>query len=179
MDRFHRIRVPEHVASASLAAEESLVLLKNESLLPLSGSSNTRILLSGPNAHLKRVLAGGWTLRWIPDDEELYPEYMNTVFDSLKSEFGHENVELAEQSQIVEKAATSDVIVMAVGELPYSEGSGNIYDLTLDREQLDWVKEAQATGLPVILIVIAGRPRIIREIYEDCAAVIWAGIAGI
>ena len=75
-------------------------------------------------------------------------------------------------------AQAADAVVVVVGEEPYSEGSGNLRDLTLDRDQLLLVQRAQATGKPVILVVVAGRPRLITEVYEGCAAVVWAGLPG-
>jgi beta-glucosidase len=40
------------------------------------------------------------------------------------------------------------------------------------------VKAAQATGKPVVLLMISGRPRVITSIYKDCNAMIFAGLPG-
>jgi beta-glucosidase len=174
-DRFNRIGTPENKAKALEAARESIVLMKNEGVLPLKSSS--KILLAGPNANLKQVLAGGWTLRWIPNDESIYPKDMLTVYTALQKEF--KSVSLANSSaEIKGKAAGADVIVMAVGEMPYSEGFGSIQDITLPEDQLELVKIAQATGKPVILVLISGRPRVITKIYPGCKGVLFAGLPG-
>jgi beta-glucosidase len=56
------------------AARESIVLMKNdEKALPLSPDKMKNILLAGPLANLKSPLAGGWTLRWINQDESSVP----------------------------------------------------------------------------------------------------------
>jgi beta-glucosidase len=87
-DRFNRIGTPENRALALEAARESIVLMKNdEKALPLSPDKMKNILLAGPLANLKSPLAGGWTLRWINQDESLYPEYMLTPFAALQNEF--------------------------------------------------------------------------------------------
>jgi beta-glucosidase len=149
--------------------------MKNEGILPLK--PNSKILLAGPNANLKQVLAGGWTLRWIPNDESIYPKDMLTVYSALQKEF--KSVALANSAaEIKGKAAAADVIVMAVGEMPYSEGFGSIQDITLPEEQLELVKIAQATGKPVVFVLISGRPRVITKIYPGCKGVLFAGLPG-
>lgn len=177
-DRFDRIKTPEHRAAALKAAQESLVLLKNEELLPLSVASTPRLVVTGKTSNMKRALAGGWTLRWIPATDEIFPEDMHTVYTALAETFERASVKWVEPVEIGDAAKEADVLVVAVGEEPYSEGSGNIRDLTLEEEQLDLVRAAQATGKPVILVVIAGRPRLITSVYEGCSAVIWAGLPG-
>jgi beta-glucosidase len=176
-DRFKRIGSPENKAKALEAARESIVLMKNENTLPLNSTSTKNVLLAGPVANLKQPLAGGWTLRWIPAEESIYPKDMLTVYGALQREFS--NVSLASNvAEIKSKSAQADAIVVAVGEMPYSEGYGSIVDLNLPQDQKDLIKAAQATGKPVILVIIAGRPRIITDVYQDCKAVLFAGLPG-
>ncbi|MEO0468430.1 MAG: glycoside hydrolase family 3 N-terminal domain-containing protein [Bacteroidota bacterium] len=169
------LRTKENVAKSLQAARESLVLLRNEAdCLPLA--NNTQVLLTGPYADHKGALSGGWTLRWIPKDESIYPSYQQTVKTALEHQLGKEQVQTLAPDQLSE--ADGDVVVYVAGELPYSEGSGNIYDYDLPQEQQAEIKLAQQSGKAVVLVVVAGRPRIIREVYDDCAAVIWAGLPG-
>ena len=175
-DRFNKVGSPDHRAKALEAARESIVLMKNENILPLA--KGKRILLAGPVANLKQPLAGGWTLRWIPAEEEIYPKDMLTVYTALQKEFPG-NVTLAtSNSEVNSKASGADAIVVAVGEMPYSEGYGSIHDLNLPEDQLTLVKAAQATGKPVVLVMISGRPRVITSIYKDCKAMLFAGLPG-
>src|SRR5690606_17113116 len=58
------------------------------------------------------------------------------------------------------------------------EGFGSITDINLPQEQLDLVKAAVSTGKPVIMVIIAGRPRVITSVYKDCKAVLFAGLPG-
>ncbi len=176
-DRFDRIGSAENRAKALEAARESIVLMKNESVLPLEPAKTGNIVVVGPTANLKRPLAGGWTLRWIPAEEEIYPKDMLTVYTALQKEFS--NVTLAESAiDLKSKASRADAIVVAVGEMPYSEGFGSIVDLNLPKDQVELVRAAQATGKPVVLVIIAGRPRLITEIYPGCKAVLFAGLPG-
>lgn len=176
-DRFDKVGSAEHRAKALEAARESIVLMKNENALPLPTSK--KILLAGPVANLKRPLAGGWTLRWIPAEEEIYPKDMLTPYTALQREFSPKNVTLASSvGELKSKASSADAIVIAAGEMPYSEGFGSIQDINLPQDQVDLIKAAQATGKPVILMMISGRPRIITSIYKDCKAVLFAGLPG-
>lgn len=178
-DRFNRIGTAENRAKALEAARESIVLMKNENVLPLSPDKVNNILVAGPNANLKVPLAGGWTLNWIPTDESLYPEYMLTVYSALQKEFSAGKVTLANTAaEIKSKAARADAIILAMGETAYSEGYGSIVDLNLPKDQTELIKAAQATGKPVVVVMIAGRPRVITDIYGDSKAVLFAGQPG-
>ncbi len=103
---------------------------------------------------------------------------MPTFLDAMKLTYGADKISFSQKGQLLEKSQGADAIVVAVGELPYSEGSGNLYDLTLDKDQLDLIREAQATGKPVVVVMIAGRPRIVREVYPATKAFVWAGLPG-
>ncbi len=174
-DRFNRIGTAENKAKALEAARESIVLMKNDGTLPLASSK--RVLLAGPNANLKSVLSGGWTLRWMTSDESIYPKDMYTVYTAMQKEFSSVTL-AANAAEIKSKAAGADAIVIAVGEMAYAEGYGSILDINLPGDQIDLIKTAQATGKPVILIMIAGRPRIITSVYDKCKAVLFAGLPG-
>jgi beta-glucosidase len=176
-DRFDRIGNQENRTKALNAARESIVLMKNDGVLPLNPDGIRNVLVTGPTGNLKQPLAGGWTLRWIPAQEDIYPENMLTLFTALQQEF--RNVTWANGiKEVRSSAAQADAIIVAVGEMPYSEGFGSITDLNLPEDQVELVEAAQATGKPVIMVVIAGRPRIITKIYPGCKAVLFAGLPG-
>jgi beta-glucosidase len=176
-DRFNRIGSAENRAKALEAARESIVLMKNENVLPLNASSIKNLLLAGPNANLKQPLAGGWTLRWIPAQEDIYPKDMLTVYTALQKEFS--NVTLAASAnEVRSKAGQADAIVLALGEMPYSEGFGSIQDINLAEDQKQLIRVAKETGKPVIVVMISGRPRVMTDVYGDCRAVLFAGLPG-
>ena len=175
-ESFDRIRHPEHVKKALNAARESIVLIKNDGVLPLQ--SPRKIVLAGLNADSKMGLCGGWTLRWIADQEDIFPDYMPTIFTALQQEFAPGAVILADQSDLLSQANDADAVILAIGEAPYAETPGNITDLTLNSDQLDLVRLAQSTGKPVVLIMVAGRPRLITEVLDETEVFIWAGLPG-
>jgi beta-glucosidase len=179
-DRFNRVGSPENKAKALNAARESIVLMRNEkNILPLSPEKTKKILVAGPSANLKSPLAGGWTLRWMTSDESLYPKDMLTVYAALQKEFSDNKVTLASNAaEIKSKAAGADAIVMVMGEIAYSEGFGSILDINLPDDQIELVKAAQATGKPVVLVMVSGRPRVITKVFNNSKAVLFAGLPG-
>lgn len=177
-DRFNRIGTAENRALALEAARESIVLMKNDgSVLPLAADKVKNVLVTGPMANLKSPLSGGWTLRWINKDESLHPDYVLTPFAALQKEFANATL-AATDAELKAKASRADAIVVVAGEMPYSEGFGSITDINLPPDQLQTIETALATDKPVILVMIAGRPRIITSVYDRCKAVLFAGLPG-
>lgn len=178
------------------AAEESIVLLKNEgNILPLA--KGKKILLAGPNANSMRCLNGGWSYTWQGDRADECAQAYNTIYKSLCNKYGKANIiyepgvtyatekgslywqeNAPEIEKAVAAAANADVIIACVGENSYCETPGNLTDLNLSANQKQLVKALEATGKPVILILNEGRPRIINEIVPDAKAVIDAMLPG-
>ena len=71
-----------------------------------------------------------------------------------------------------------DLIVLTLGEQPYSEFKGNISDLTLEESQVNLAKLAQKADKPVIFVLQQGRPRLITDIESSADAIIFAGYPG-
>lgn len=187
-DRLDRVGSKENYESALAAARESMVLLKNEgSLLPLA--KNTKLLVVGFAANNRRNINGAWTLEWLGAPESRQPANMKTLFQALQDEFGQANVQLADSAaetpgspalaKFKEQAARADVIVVTAGETPYSEFKGNMNDLSLDPHHANLIREAQATGKPVILLLFEGRPRVITGLEPGCRAILFAGHPGV
>ena len=163
------------------AARESIVLAKNEHhSLPLKKNAN--VLVAGPNANLLSVMNGGWTLTWQGDNESLYPKDKLTLFEAIqKKATGQvtylENGVLDKQT-VLDATKNIDVIVLCLGEKPYTETVGNITSLNLESTQVKLANAMLATGKPVILIMTGGRPRIITEQAELASAIILGFLPG-
>ncbi len=176
----------EHRQAAEKIAEESMVLLKNNGILPLR-DPGTRIFLSGFAINSRRMLNGAWTHEWMGAAEERHAKHMPTLVEAMMEEFGKEQITNLEtpvavdevaKKQFRQMAGDADVIVLTVGEEPYSEFKGNIGDLSLDEGQKELVRLAGSTNKPVILILIEGRPRSINGMVDQSDAVVFAGIPG-
>ena len=173
------------------AAEESMVLLKNEGhLLPLtSHPSPLKILLTGPNANQMRCLHGGWSYTWQGSRAEDLSEKYNTIYEALCNKYGKENIILEQgvtynengayydenEPQIqkaVDAAAKADVVIACIGENSYTETPGNLNDLWLSKNQRDLVKALAKTGKPIVMVLNEGRPRLIADIEPLAKAVV-------
>ena len=175
----------EAVAVNRQAAREAIVLAKNDQhILPLS--KQTSILVTGPTANLLSVMNGGWTITWQGDKEELYPQDKLTLLEAIRQKTsgkvtyvgGERFSDEINIEQAVDEARQHDVVVLALGEKPYTETMGNIVSLELDPVQLQLARAIFAIGKPVILVTFGGRPRIITEIADKAQAVVLGLLPG-
>lgn len=178
------------------AAEESLVLLKNDdAVLPLT--KGKKILLTGPNANSMRSLNGGWSYSWQGDKADECAEAYHTIYEALCNKYGKELViyepgvtyatgkgtlwwqeNEPEIEKAVQVAAEADVIIACIGENSYCETPGNLTDLNLSNNQKELIKALETTGKPIVLILNEGRPRIINEIVPLAKAVVHTMLPG-
>ncbi|MDO7874509.1 glycoside hydrolase family 3 N-terminal domain-containing protein [Hymenobacter sp. ASUV-10] len=187
-DRLSRVGDPALKAQAVEAARQSIVLLKNEqNVLPLLPSRMKRLLVVGPSAESRANLAGGWTLAWQGRPETGYSADIPTLVEALRKEYPGVQIETLPYydktgklslAGIEAAAKKADAVVLALGERPYTEGLGNASDLTLPEDQQQLVRTAQAGGRPTVLVMIGGRPNIIRSVADKASAIMWAGLPG-
>jgi beta-glucosidase len=172
------IGLPDATQANLDAAHESITLLKNTAnVLPLAKSS--KVLVAGPNADLLSVLNGGWTITWQGDDEALYPSGKQTVLQAIQGKVGATNVDYeTDPVAAVKNAVSADAIILCLGEKTYAETPGDIDDLTLDADQLALATQLEQTGKPVILVLLEGRPRVIRPIVDGASAIVMAYLPG-
>ncbi|HET8648249.1 MAG TPA: glycoside hydrolase family 3 C-terminal domain-containing protein, partial [Vicinamibacteria bacterium] len=163
------------------AARESITLLKNEAgALPLRAGA--RVLVAGPTADSLPALNNGWTWTWQGDRAQAYPKDRATILGALRARLG-ERVSYARGATFdaedglaaaVAAAAGADVVVLCLGEPPYAETPGNIDDLALPEAQAQLARALAATGKPVVLVLVQGRPRIIRTFADSMKAILMA-----
>jgi beta-glucosidase len=147
------------------AARESMTLLRNQdNVLPLPASS--KLVVTGPSADSMTNQLGGWSVSWqgvfgsghvccVGPANQIPPG--TTVLKGLQAE--DPNVTYAaDQSTAVSDAASADAVVVAVGEKAYAEGLGDNPAPQLPADQKALISALEATGKPVIVVVIAGRP---------------------
>ena len=165
----------EHRAVARDAVRQSLVLLKNDrKVLPLSKSA-ARIHVAGPSADNLGNQCGGWTIDWQGKSGEVTPGGTTVLAAVKKAAAKSTQVTFSKDGT---GAAGATVGVVVIGERPYAEGEGDRADLRLAQEDIDAVKRVKAAGIPVVVIVLSGRPVILDGILENADAVIAAWLPG-
>jgi beta-glucosidase len=164
----------EHRTLARQAVRESLVVLKNEKkTLPLAKAAK-RIHVAGKSADDLGNQCGGWTITW--QGKSGAPTQGTTVLAGLRAAVaGGGQVTYSKDGAGAEGA---DVAVAVVGETPYAEGSGDREDLGLAKEDLETVATLKKAGVPVVVVVISGRPLILGEALTMADAVVAAWLPG-
>jgi beta-glucosidase len=192
-----KVGLPESQLASLQAARESMTLLKNtKDLLPLA--KNKKVLVTGPTSDSLLSLNNGWSYVWQGSEPSLYPKDRPTIRRAIETKIGAANVNYVPGTSItrrpgspsnstptdidaevdipaaVRAAGDADVVVLCLGEGTYTETPGNITDLTLAEPQLRLAEAIQATGKPVVLVLVEGRPRIINRIVDKAGAILMA-----
>ena len=177
----------EHHSNANYeTVAEAITLLKNNNtLLPLS--STKKILVTGYAANSINVLNGAWSRSFLGRDTTYNDPSKLTIVEAIKKQVGTSNVEFVEGTDYLEdinsdfavkKAKDADYIVVCVGEIPATEKPSDINELDLPIAQQELVKKLAKTGKPIVLVLVEGRPRIIRDIEPLADAVVMAYLPG-
>lgn len=192
---------PAHRQVAARLAQESVVLVANDGVLPLLGGSRptpARVAVVGPNADQHEAMFGCYS--FVNHVLEHHPEVetgieVPTVLASLRSELVGVDV-VAERgcdvdtddrsgfAAAVEAASGADVAVVVVGDRAGLFGRGTVGegcdrdDLELPGVQRELVEAVLGTGTPVVLVLLTGRPYAIGWAVERCAAVVQAFFPG-
>jgi beta-glucosidase len=165
----------EHRAVARDAVRQSLVLLKNEhAALPLAKSAR-RIHVGGKSADDLGNQCGGWTITWQGHSGGAMPGG-TTILQAIKKAVSKETkVTFAMDGK---GAAGADVGVVVIGETPYAETAGDRRDLSLAPEDVAAVDNMKAAGIPVVVILLSGRPLILDKVLDKADAFVAAWLPG-
>ena len=166
---------PEHREVARQAVRESLVLLKNGSkVLPIS-KKVAHIHVAGKTADDMGNQCGGWTISWqgqsgdaTPGGTTILAAIQHTVSKDTRVTFSKDGT----------GAAGADLGVVVIGEKPYAEGNGDRADLALAKEDVDAVHQMKSAGIPVVVILISGRPMMVNDVLDQADAFLAAWLPG-
>ena len=165
---------PEHRAVARQAVRESLVLLKNDHhVLPLSKTA-ARIYVTGKNADNIGNQCGGWTIRWQGQSGDVTKG--TTILAAIRAAVS-KNTRVT-FSKDGNGAAGAAVGVVVIGETPYAEMMGDRKDLHLAPEDVAAIRNVKRAGIPVVVVLISGRPMFLDNVLSDTDAVIAAWLPG-
>ncbi|HEX8889222.1 MAG TPA: glycoside hydrolase family 3 N-terminal domain-containing protein [Pyrinomonadaceae bacterium] len=164
-----------HRQIARECVRQSLVLLKNQKrTLPLSKKS-ARIHVGGKSADDIGNQCGGWTIDWQGKSGDvttggttILKAIQNTVSPTTKVTFSKDGT----------GAEGAQVGIVVVGETPYAEGIGDREDLSLAPEDVAAITNMKQAGIPVVVVLISGRPLIINQGLDKADAFVAAWLPG-
>ncbi|MEU8340762.1 glycoside hydrolase family 3 N-terminal domain-containing protein [Spirillospora sp. NPDC048832] len=155
-DRSHLAAVGSaaHRELARQAVAESQVLLKNEDVLPLAGDD--KVFVAGRSADDIGMQSGGWTITWQGEPGPITPG--TTILDGIRKAADRgATITYSKDGGGIDPSY--DAAIAVVGETPYAEYHGDRTDgLRLDEADLRTIHRLRASGVPVIVVLVSGRP---------------------
>ena len=163
----------EHRNIAREAVKQSLVVLKNDGILPLSKDLG-HIHVSGKNADDLGNQCGGWTISWQGESGPITKG--TTIYEAIQvAVSSFTNVTYSKNGS---GAKGADVGIVIVGETPYAEMEGDRESLILDKKDLAAISRVRKAGVPVVVIILSGRPLIITDELDKWSGLIAAWLPG-
>ncbi|HBM72058.1 MAG TPA: 1,4-beta-D-glucan glucohydrolase, partial [Erythrobacter sp.] len=176
---YELLGAPDHRAVAREAVRKSMVLLKNTGVLPLQPGG--RILVAGDAAHDIARQSGGWTLSWQGTglDNSLFPG-ATSLWEGIEqaATAGGGSAELSPEGSFTERP---DAAIVVFGETPYAEFQGDIASLQLRpelRRPITTMQRLKKQGIPVVAVMITGRPLYVNEALNAADAFVAAWLPG-
>ncbi|NLY42618.1 MAG: carbohydrate-binding protein [Clostridiaceae bacterium] len=179
----------ENRALAREAVAKSLVLLKNDLVngKPILSQLKDmkKIFVAGKSANNIGNQYGGWTIRWQgqsgnpedPGNSNSLPHGGTTILKGIQDALTAEQTLTFNEAGI--GAEGHDVAVLVVGETPYAEGNGdNLNKLKLDATDRAALENLKAAGVPIVMVLVSGRPLIIHEHLADVQGLVAAWLPG-
>ena len=163
----------EHRNIAREAVKQSLVVLKNDGVLPLSKDLG-HIHVAGKNADNLGNQCGGWTISWQGESGPITKG--TTIYEAIQVAVN--SVTNVTYSKNGSGAKGADVGLVVIGETPYAEMEGDRESLVLDKEDLAAIDRIKKAGVPVVVIIVSGRPLIIADELDKWAGLIAAWLPG-
>ncbi len=164
----------KHLSDARELAAESMVLLKNNGVLPLKKDAD--IALFGPFVNERRSLLGTWSLDGSEAETPTFYEAMNNAKIGGRLIVKDTNV-LFDNTEYL--SAGADVIVLALGESHWTTGEHHsVSDISLYDSQIDLIKRMRSTGKKIVGVFFCGRPMALEGVVENLDAVLYAWHSG-
>jgi beta-glucosidase len=177
--QWNLLGAPEHRELAREAVRKSLVLLRNDGVLPLKPGG--RLLVAGDGADDIARQSGGWTLTWQGTgvDNSHFPG-ATSLWEGLREAVTSAGgtAELSADGTFTTKP---DAAVVIFGEKPYAEFQGDRASLQLDpalTAPYETMRKLKEQGIPVVAVMITGRPLYVNPALNASDAFVVAWLPG-
>jgi beta-glucosidase len=167
-----------HREVARECVRQSLVLLKNEhGALPLAKNVRT-LLVVGQAADDLGMQCGGWTISWQGAPGRVTPGGTAILEAIRKSVSPETKVNYSADGASLDAAGAADAVIVVVGEKPYAEMRGDRSDLRLGAEDAALIHKARQAGVPLVTVLLSGRPLILGDALKASDAFVAAWLPG-
>ena len=171
-DALSTIGSDNHRKIARQAVRESVVLLKNRDIIPISKELN-KLVISGRGADNLGMQCGGWTIDWQGGQGDI--TVGTTILEGIKNSVSDQTKIIYSKDALDIDDSNGDLAIVVIGEDPYTEFFGDRNDLDLMDEDLTTIENLKNKGYKVVVLLISGRPMNISDHIEnwDAFAAIW------
>lgn len=165
LDDSTRVLTKENLESARMVAEESMVLLKNDGVLPLD--KHIKIALIGPYADSKSVI-GPWSWH---GSRDVHPSLMDVFEENIIYHNNRSDIKDYTEKDL-EKINQSDFIIFALGEPDWLSGEAHSRtDITLPNHQEKLMQLAKRANKKSVVLLFNGRPLVLENTLESNAII--------
>jgi beta-glucosidase len=164
-----------HRQVARECVRASLVLLKNEKRVVPVSKNLKRIHVAGKSADDIGNQCGGWTISWQGKSGN-QTSGGTTILKAIKETVSPQT--MITYSQDGANAAGADLGIVVIGETPYAEWQGDRQTLELSEEDIAVVDKMKQAGMPLLIVLISGRPLIIDKVIDKADAFVAAWLPG-
>ncbi len=167
------LRSESSLAVARQAVRESLVLLKNDNVLPFEKSHD--LLIIGPGSNDIGVQSGGWTITWQGGTGDITEG--TTILEAFQAVTeGTIYTSLDDLDKV-------DAVIVVLAEKPAAEMMGDSDDLALNgrtayQENVDLLNALATTDVPVLAIMVSGKPLLMTDYIDNIDAFVMAFLPG-
>ena len=164
-----------HRAVARQAVRESLVLLKNNGVLPLSKTGTYKLVVGGSHIDNLGYQMGGWSISWQGAGGNT--TVGTTLLQAIQATVGP-SVTIQNVGTRTKGNYNGDVGIVAIGETPYAEGRGDSSTLAVSGANAAQVTDICSRVMQCIVILFSGRPLIINTQLNQAHAFVAAWLPG-
>ena len=164
-----------HRAVARQAVRESLVLLKNNGVLPLSKTGTYKLVVGGSHINNLGYQMGGWSITWQGGSGST--TVGTTLLQAIQTAVGP-SVTVQNVGTQTKGSYSGDVGIVAIGETPYAEGKGDSSTLAVSGANAAQVTDICSRVTQCVVILFSGRPLIINTQLNQAHAFVEAWLPG-